>query len=202
MKKIIAGAFLLISFTYLSAQDFDLGGKIGVNYSQSIITDFIGSGDISEDDIENEPGIGIVLGGFIRGTFGKFSIQPELLFSQNKSAVKLSDIDAGDIFSGEISKVDIPVIAGYKVLNLFRVTAGPVFSSIKQTDSDPLFDADNITVGYQAGIGFDIKRLTFDARYEGNLSKLETYIETDAGVIQFDERKNVFQFTVGYKLFD
>ncbi|MBK8342050.1 MAG: hypothetical protein IPL12_01250 [Bacteroidetes bacterium] len=59
-----------------------------------------------------------------------------------------------------------------------------------------------MTLGYQAGFGFDVNKLTFDARYEGNLSKFKEYIETDNGVITVDARKNIFQFTVGYKLFN
>ena len=41
------------------------------------------------------------------------------------------------------------------------------------------------------GLGFDINRLTFDARYEGNLSKFTDYIETDNGLIEVDSRKTV-----------
>lgn len=202
MKKITVVALLLFILQTIHAQDFDIGGKFGVNYAQSIISDVISSGDVSEDDIENEAGIGIVFGGFMRGTFGNFVIQPELLFSQSKSYVKLNDVSIDDVLSGEISKVDIPVLFGLQAFKTIRVQAGPVFSNVKESSSESLFAFDDISVGYQLGLGFDINKLTFDARYEGDFSKLENYVGTDDGTVQFDSRQHIFQFTVGYKLFD
>jgi hypothetical protein len=202
MKKVIAVIFTFYTSGLLYAQDFDLGGKFGVNYGKSIISDIITSGDITEEAIENEAGIGIVFGGFIRATFGKFSVQPEVLFSQDRSYVKLNDISIDDVFEGQVSKVDIPVMVGYHLFKTFRLQAGPVISSIKESETEPLLNTDEITMGYQLGLGFDISRLTFDARYEGSLGTLESYIETESGTIQFDERSSIFQFTIGYKLFD
>lgn len=201
MKKIFVVFPLLIAQLCFS-QDYDLGGKLGVNYSQSIITDVISDGGIDEDDFESEPGIGVVFGGFARATFGKFIIQPELVFSQDKSYVKLQDISADDVLSADISKTDIPILIGWKVLNTIRIMAGPVFTSVKETDDDKIFEMDEITMGYQAGFGFDVSRLTFDLRYEGNLQSFTDFMEVDGTVIQFDSRKNIFQFTLGYKLFD
>lgn len=202
MKKLFFIAIIVISTSAVKAQDFDLGGKIGLNYSQSIVTNVITSGDLSTDDIEDQTGAGIVFGAFARASFTKFFIQPEMLFSDSKTYIKLNDISVDDVYTAKISKVDVPVLAGFKVLKTIRIMAGPVFSSIKDSDADALFDMHDITMGYQAGIGFDIKKLTFDARYEGSLSKLSNYIATDNGTVQFDSRKNIFQFTVGYKLFD
>jgi hypothetical protein len=202
MKKLIVTVSFILSIYTIYAQDFDLGGKIGVNYSQSIITNIISTGDVSVEDIENQPGIGIVFGGFARGTIGRFIFQPEILFSQSKSYVKINDISADDVLSGEISKVDVPLLAGVSVYKTFRLQAGPVFSNIKENSSESLLQFSDITVGYQLGFGFDIKKLTFDARYEGNFSKLENYIDTGSGTIQFDSRQKIFQFTLGYKLFD
>lgn len=202
MKNLTLAFTLILSVSVVSAQDFTIGGKIGVNYAQSIITNIISEGDVSQDEIENQPGIGIVLGGFVRGTFGNWSVQPELLFSQNKSYVKLNDITAEDVLEGEISKVDLPILVGYRVLKIFRLQAGPVLSNIKETSSESLLQFDNLSLGYQVGLGFDVSRLTFDARFEGDFSKIENYIDTGSGSIEFDSRQKIFQFTVGYKLFN
>lgn len=189
------------------AQDYDLGVKGGINYAQSVILDVVGSDGVDMEDLENERGMAIVFGGFARVTFGKFVFQPELLFSENQSLVDIGEIDPqdielSDVLSMTVDKVDIPLLVGYKAFNTIRLMGGPVVSHIKSDASDPLFDFNELTLGYQAGFGFDISRLTFDARYEGNLSKFTDFIETDGGIIEVDSRKNIFQFTLGYKLFD
>ncbi len=201
MRKSIVIAAVIFS-TVVSAQKYELGVKAGVNYSQNIITDLITTEDIDIDDIEAEPGIGIVFGAFARVSYNKWFIQPELLFSQEQSFVKLNDIAIEDVITSDISKIDVPVLIGYKAFNVVRLMAGPVISNIQESNSEPLFSIDNLALGYQVGAGFDISRLTFDARYEGNLSKLEQYIATDNGFVQFDSRRNIIQFTIGYKLFD
>ena len=193
MKRLMVLIICLYTFK-VYAQDFDLGVKGGVNYAQSVILDVVGSDGVDMGDLEDERGMAVVFGGFARATFGKFVFQPEILFSENQSLADIGEIDPqdialGDVLSMNVDKLDIPLLFGYNVFNKFRLMGGPVVSHIQSDASDPL-------------LGFDINRLTFDARYEGNLSKFTDYIETDNGLIEVDSRKNIFQFTLGYKLFD
>jgi hypothetical protein len=206
MRKIL---MLLIVFGAgkVFAQDYALGIKAGVNYSQSVILDVVSTDGVDMDDLETQKGSALVFGAFATATYGKFMIQPEILFSENQSLVSLDDVniedlDLSDFLSINVDKVDVPIIFGYKAFNTIRLTGGPVFSHVSVETGDPLFSFSDMTLGYQAGIGFDIKKLTFDARYEGNLSKFEEYIETESGTISVDTRKSLFQFTMGYKLFD
>lgn len=205
MKK---GLIVIICFVVfkINAQSFEVGVKAGVNYSQSVILDVVGVGGVDMNDLENESGVGLVFGGFARATFGKFIFQPEILFSEDQSSIVLADanpsnFDIGDVLSMNIDKLDVPLLIGYKAFKTVRLMGGPVVSHIKTTSTDPLFSFTDLSVGYQVGFGFGIERLDFDARYEGNLSKFENYIETDNGLVQVDSRKNIFQFTVAYKLF-
>ncbi len=206
MKRITLFSLIVLSAIYIHAQSFDLGIKGGVNYSQATILNVVGFDGVSMDDVENQAGMGIVFGGFARYTVGKLVLQPELLFSEDEALVTLADAsvenqDLGDLLSMKVDKVDLPLLVGYNMFNKIRLMAGPVFSNIKAQDSDPLFDLSNVSAGYQLGFGFDVDKLTFDARYEGNLSKFKEYIETDAGIIEVDSRRNIFQFTIGYKFF-
>lgn len=206
MKRIII--ILICSFAiHAKAQDFDLGVKGGVNYAQSVILDVVGTSGIDVDDLESERGSALVFGGFMRATFGKWVIQPEILLSENKSLVTLADadvqnMDLADFFTLSVDKVDVPILLGYQAFGTVRLMGGPVFTTIRTTDSDPMFSLADMTLGYQAGIGFDVQKLSFDARYESNLSKFKEYVETDGGLVTVDTRKSLFQFTVGYKLFD
>jgi len=206
MKKMMLLTVALSAYQ-VYAQEFDLGVKAGVNYAQTVILDVVNTSGIDMNDLEAEKGSALVFGGFARATFGKFIIQPEVLFSENKALVSLADVDVEalgitDFLSINVDKVDIPIIFGYKAFSTIRLTAGPVFSHVSVGENDALFQWDQMTLGYQAGIGFDVKKLTFDARYEGNLGKYSELIKTDVGQIEVDMRKSLFQFTIGYKLFD
>jgi hypothetical protein len=59
----------------------------------------------------------------------------------------------------------------------FKMGIGPVVTFLISDDSDleRITDYDlqwnNATVGFQAGIGLDIKKLAIDLKYEGSLSR-------------------------------
>ena len=205
MKRILV-IILALSVYQVNAQEFDLGIKGGVNYVDAVILDVVNADGISLDELNTERGKSIVFGGFARVTMGKFVFQPELLFSENQSLVKFEGVDAsddsfGDLLSIHVDKMDIPLIFSYKAFNAIRLSAGPLFSHLNVEAEDKLFQFNDMTVGYQAGIGFDISKLTFDARYESNLNGYQEFLSNEAGSITVDTRRSIFQFTIGYKLF-
>ncbi len=80
-----------------------------------------------------------------------------------------------------------------------RVSVGPVASFIlKENKNDlKLLDKDSYTfnksnIGVQAGLGVDIGNVTFDARYETGLNKINS---------DFNQRAKSIQLSVGLKLF-
>ena len=193
--------------TQLWAQSVDFGVKGGVNYNQAVILDVVGTSGVDMQDLEMQNGSSLVFGGFVRFAGTRWILQPELLFSENQSSVTLADadvqnMDLSDFLTIKVDKTDVPVLFGYKVFSTVRLMAGPVFTCYRTTSDDPLFSMEDMTVGYQAGVSFDVSKLTFDARYESNLNKFKENIETENGLITVDTRKSLFQFTVGYKFFD
>ena len=85
-----------------------------------------------------------------------------------------------------------------------RLNAGPsarlLINSPKDLINDPDFKAmyNDLTFGYQAGIGVDIvKRITLDLRYEGSLQKYQTKIDAGGEKISLDDRPNAFLLSVG-----
>lgn len=206
MKRILL-ALLSLTAMELQAQEFKLGVKGGVNYAQSVILDVVSLDGVDVADVESQKGSALVFGGFARATFGKWIFQPEVLFSENQSLVTLADanvqeMDLSDLFSMSVDKCDVPLLIGYQPFGSFKFMGGPVLTTVRSTMSEPLFSFKDMTLGYQAGINFDVNKLTFDARYEGNLSKFKEYVETENGILEVDTRKSLFQFTVGYTLFD
>lgn len=198
---------ICLSATSVFAQDFDMGVKGGVNYAQSVILDVVSTSGVDVDDLESERGSALVYGGFMRFSGKKWMFQPEILLSENQNLVTLADadvqdMDLEDLFTLSVDKVDIPLLIGYQAFSTVRLMGGPVFTTVRSSGDDPLFSFADMTMGYQAGIGFDVQKLSFDARYESNLSKVKEYVPSDGGMITVDTRKSLFQFTVGYKFFD
>jgi len=146
-------------------------------------------------------------GAFVRFGMLGFYVQPELLFASRTDEYTIVDADnptVETIKKQQFNQLDLPIMLGLK-LGPLRLNAGPsarlLINSPKDLIDDPDFEAryNNITFGYQAGIGVDIiKRITFDLRYEGSLQKYQTQIENVAGTkFTLDDRPNAFLFSVG-----
>jgi hypothetical protein len=54
-----------------------------------------------------------------------------------------------------------------------------------------------LTVGWQGGIGIEIKKFLLDVRYEGNLSKFGNHITVAGQDYSFDDRVSRLVFTLG-----
>jgi len=144
-------------------------------------------------------------GAFVRFGMLGFYVQPELLFASRTDEYNVTELDNPTVIvKQQFNQLDLPIMLGLKVGPL-RLNAGPsarlLINSPKDLIEDPDFKAryNNITFGYQAGIGVDIiKRITFDLRYEGSLQKYQTQIENIAGTkFTLDDRPNAFLFSVG-----
>lgn len=204
MKKIFLTASLVLSGLALACPSFaqspvTLGPKIGVN-----VTNFL-----SDDHRLTENAVlGYVGGLFVRVNLGKAYIQPEGYFTSKGSNLAFRP-DPNDPHSGEangkvrLTSLDVPLLLGVKLIDAkafnLRLMGGPVASFVlKENRNDlSLFESQSYTynrsnIGFQAGLGFDIGNVTFDARYEGGLNHINK---------TFNQRTSLFQFSVGFKLF-
>jgi opacity protein-like surface antigen len=148
-------------------------------------------------------------GAFVRITLFSVYIEPELLFSTRTNEYTVTNITSQSspvsyIAKQTFNKLDIPVMLGFK-LGPLRLNAGPTGSLLINSPKDLISNPDyknnysKMTIGYQAGVGFDLfKRLTFDLRYEGSLKKYQNQIQNLAGTkVNLDDRSNAFLFSVG-----
>lgn len=149
-------------------------------------------------------------GAFVRLTFFGVYVQPEFLFTTRTNEYTVSNITNSSapvsyVAKQTFNKFDIPVMLGFK-LGPLRLNAGPVASFLINSPKDLINNPDyknrynNMTVGYQAGLGFDLfSRLTFDLRYEGSLKKYQNQIQNLAGTtkVNLDDRPNAFLFSIG-----
>ena len=143
---------------------------------------------------------------FVRLNISKLYIQPELLFASQTYDYTVTNVqtEAESIIKQNFNKLDIPVMVGVS-LGPLRINAGPsgslLINSPKDLIDHPDFKAmySKMTIGYQAGLGFDLfKKLTFDLRYEGSLKKYQNQIENALGTtFNLDDRPNAFHLSVG-----
>ena len=205
MKK-----FFIVILTLLLAAPLYSQVKFGIKAGVS--TDFpyssqelIGEGvDLVLEDLENAQW-GFQGGAFLRAAFGGFYVQPELLIATATNTLTLEGTVDGqpfnEVLDQKFTKLNIPVMLGFK-LAFLRIHAGPA-ASILFSDPEELTDVkatyNKATFGYQAGVGFDLlKRLTFDIRYEGNLSKFGEEVEIMGETFAFDDRSSSLIMHLGF----
>lgn len=201
MKKILLSVMLLTAGMCVKAQMLDFGLKAGLNFSEM---------DNNRPDLYTGTAnaTGFLGGAFARVGILGFFAQPEVVYSQRKGAFT-SKAD-GTAVINTLSYIDVPVLVGYK-LAFFRVNAGPNFQFLvgaKQSATDmakdPNFSKDNFnsaTVGYQAGIGIDLMKLSLDVRYDGSFGSLGNEVTIGGQKFDYSTRASMWQVALGFKIF-
>ena len=172
-KTILLLVFALGSMTAFAQSDSGFGIKAGLNYNAN--------GDYFESTGEaaRNPDRNI---GYHIGVFGKIGnrmyLRPELIYTKTKA-----DYD-GDKF--DISKLDLPVLVGAKIIGPVHVFAGPAFQYILDTEFDGITinDIENdFTVGLNIGAGINLGKLGIDLRYERGFSENEATFVGNIGTV-------------------
>ena len=187
------------------------GVKAGITSTSIKVDDVFAIDDAS--DIEKlaikgtNSKIGLQGGLFTRITIAKLYVQPEFLFTSTSGEVEITEfLESGSTISKikeqKFKQIDIPIMLGYK-FGPARLQVGPIASIIIDSKS-VLLDYDNYeeefngaTWGYQVGVGLDIKKITIDVKYEGNLSKLGDGVKIGGKTQSFDSRNSQFVATLG-----
>lgn len=154
-----------------------------------------------------EANYGFHLGAFARLRLGeKFHIQPEVLFNSETVDYTLNDVTnnvVNKIVSETYQNLDFPLLAGLQ-FGVLRLNAGPVghvhvASKTEINDQVPNYTQrfEDFTLGYQAGAGLDIWRLTLDLRYEGNLTRFGDHMYVGGQKIKFSQKPTRWLLSVG-----
>ena len=205
MKKIILTAVAVFGFVFANAQDTRYGFKGGLNLSNL-------SGDIEE----NSTKLGFHLGGFAQiKVSDKFSIQPELLYSEQGTSFNNVDADFnGSIYTGDVklklSYINIPVMFKFYVDKSFHFEAGPqlgILTTAKTATKISGFDQEvkqdakdffkSTDFGLNFGVGYDFTNHLFASfRYNLGLSNIAKTVQGDDSKVN----TSVFMFSLGYKI--
>lgn len=163
MKKLILLTLILIGGTAMAQATYGIKGGFNYgatgeyeNYSQVI-------GDASTV-VDGKDKTGYHLGAFAKLEFLGIFIQPEVVYTRLNT-------DYGE-FDYNIDKIDAPILVGINVIGPLNIKAGPSFQYILSNDLENsnlnISEVENeVSVGYQIGLGISLGNLGFDARYEG-----------------------------------
>ncbi len=201
MKKrtIIFSIVFLASIMLMNAQS-DFGIKGGLSYNTN--------GDLKEfttevTDIYKNEGKG--KSGFNVGFYGKLDlgaiyIRPELVYTKTTSEYELN---TGNTEDYKISKIDVPVLVGFKLIGPLNVFAGPAFQYYLENDLKgiQISDVENdFSVGVNIGLSVEIGRFGIDARYERGLSENEANWTNAGETFTLDSRPEQLIFSLSYSL--
>ena len=140
--------------------------------------------------------------GSVAGEAGKIYLRPELVYTRTKSTYSVD----GNNNDYNISKLDLPVLLGYKIIGPLHVFAGPAFQYTLSNDLDGLNveDVENdFTVGLNIGAGVNLGKLGLDVRYERGFSENEAeFIGNNVTDIsgRVDSRPSQVIFSLSLKL--
>ncbi|HNS16462.1 MAG TPA: porin family protein [Bacteroidales bacterium] len=204
MRPIKTALIILLAFLTLGLcgqNRVDFGLRAGIATSE-IYTDL--------DDYTSDKILGYQAGAFFRIFITKnILIQPEAYFVKKGGELIYNNDDTEDKVSFEVSSLDVPLLLGFKFLDLeftrIILYAGPVMSFAQGKSLEFIEDGkldiqksteyllQNTNWGFQAGGSIDILIFTLDLRYEWGLNDIYQ------GDDQF--RQNAFLLGVGIRLF-
>jgi hypothetical protein len=191
MQKIILSLCFLITLSAAtSAQDFQLGAKVGANL-----------GKIDGQSFKDGYNFGYVLGGYI--TFGiskTIGIQPELLFSQTNTTYK--DSSSVVITKPEekvhLNYLNIPILLNINASKLLTLQVGPQFSILTNKDQSLGNEVGNAFKGgdFAAVLGAQLNfgLLKVYGRYNIGLSNISDITNSDSW------KSQAIQLGVGIKI--
>ncbi len=192
---LLCTACLFLGTAVFAQKDSGFGIKAGLNYNAN--GDYFESvGDAARDPDRN---VGYHIGLFGKLEISRLYVRPELVYTKTKSDYGGNDFD--------MSKLDVPILLGAKIIGPLHVFAGPSFQYILNTEFDGI-DIDDVendfTVGLNIGAGVNLGKLGVDVRYERGFSSNEAeFINTNitsVGPSRIDTRPDQLIVSVSLKL--
>lgn len=198
----------LLSAPIVQAQVFNFGPRAGFTFSQLQLDDTKVAG-LPIEEFESDFKTGVSAGIFFQFKFAGLLLQPEAMFSQESGNLKFKDASLDDIRKVKFTKLDVPVLVGFKLGNTVRLLAGPVMTYTTGVNMEPgavdlvesvVKDFDSKTWGYQVGAGLDLGRLAVDLRYGGPFAKRSFLVDVGGKTHEVDYKKQTLEVTLGINL--
>tara|TARA_R110001583_G_scaffold135989_3_gene287844 strand:- start:21606 stop:22226 length:621 start_codon:yes stop_codon:yes gene_type:complete len=190
---------VLFSILFVNAQS-SYGLKAGISYNSN--------GDLKEftsevtnaykDGGKGKSGFNIGFYGIL--DLGEIYIRPELVYTKTTSEYVLN---SGSLEDYKISKIDVPVLVGFKLLGPIDIMVGPAFQYYLNNDLKgvEISDVENdFSLGMNIGAAINLGRIGFDVRYERGFSKNEAEWTNAGKDFRLDSRPEQIIFSLSYKL--
>jgi hypothetical protein len=175
-KSLLMAVFALIGLTTFAQKDSGFGIKAGLNYNQNGDLSFKQVQSAGEDLIAGSDGkVGYHVGFYGKLDMPKIYIRPELIYTKTKSSY---DVEGGTN-DYDVSKLDLPVLLGYKLIGPLHIFAGPAFQYTLSNDLEDVEIDDvknDFTIGAHFGVGVTLGNIGLDVRYERGFSENEAEI--------------------------
>ncbi len=163
-KALLLAVFAMASITAFSQKESGFGIKGGLNYT--------GNGDyfksINAAAQQPDQNVGYHVGLFGKINLSPFYIRPELTYSQTKSTYEDSALN--------LSKLDLPILVGLKIIGPVHIFAGPSFQYILKSEFEGININDiekDFTLNAHFGAGVHLGKFGIDLRYERGLNENE-----------------------------
>lgn len=150
---------------------------------------------------------GVHFGLMVKAKLGnRFYLQPEALLNSNSVDYTVNDASDGlfnKVLRERYQKLDLPLMLGYQ-LGPLHLETGPVghLHVASQTELDEIGGYEqrfnNFTLGYQAGVGLDIWKLTVGVRYEGNFTDAADHMRIGNQKINFSQTPSRWVVSAGF----
>ena len=193
-KLIKTLTFLALLSTPLLQAQFEFGVKGGLNYDSLGDVDYA----VISPNLSARSKTGYHIGAYGKIDLLLFYLQPEIQFTKINSGFLDKNIG--------LSKIEAPILLGYKILGPLSVFAGPSFQYILNEDLEgtTLTDIEeNFTVGLQIGTRISFGRFGLGVRYERGFTNNDVRILGVNGVDvegRIDARPNQFIVSASYEL--
>lgn len=193
--KVILALFTLVALSSVAfAQEFAVGIKGGPNFAN------IDTESSAGENYKNRTGFHLGAFALIKGE--KIGFQPEILFSQQGSTIKYSG--SADVKSN-FSYMNIPLIVKLYTVAGINLQVGPqigLLTSAEVDNEDIKDELKQTDFSLALGVGWDLPfGLTLDGRYNWGLSDINDNVGQGSGASIGTIKNQVWQFSVGYKLF-
>jgi len=199
-KKIILFSITFLTTLFLANAQGGIGIKAGLGYNTN--GNFSQLLNETRTIIDNK---GAGKSSFNIGFYGKLDLgpiylRPELIYTKTTSEYKLNPTTTEDY---KLSKLDIPVLVGFKLIGPLNFFAGPAFQFILNNDFKGLkYESikNNFTVGINIGASIEFGKLGIDVRYERGLSSNEANWTNAGDTFTLDSRPEQLIFSISYRL--
>jgi len=167
-KSLIIGTMAFIASKGLQAQSF------GIGLEGEVLTSSVKIEDIPNSAVKAVNGkniMGYEVGPYVKLGIGSIYVKPKVLVGWQKGSMD-AEYDDGRTTSVDINitKLDIPLLIGLKVLGPLSVEAGPVYNKILTATKD--IEGNHIElksggVGYRVGANAQLGILGLNVAYQG-----------------------------------